>query len=194
MSDANSSLKTIDNAYFERTWKILQEIGEAERHFNTLQQSYRLLASTWLLAAFGGAGFLFEKLSVSQYLTLALAGIGVLSSFGILLLWNLDLRVYHQLLDAYFEEGLQLEAEHSWLPQVRHRMVSKHGDSGERVTIKVVLFYTGLVGLLQTTAAGCVGAWLFHRFGLWPAVGMVVAGLSLTALLIRQMVRAVDFE
>lgn len=39
---------------FDCVWKIVQECGEEERHFNQLQSVYRGIASSWLLATFGG--------------------------------------------------------------------------------------------------------------------------------------------
>jgi len=37
---------------FELAWKIVQECGEEERHFNQLQSVYRGLVSTWITRRF----------------------------------------------------------------------------------------------------------------------------------------------
>jgi hypothetical protein len=103
-------------------WKIYCELGQTERHFNTLQAQYRQMASTWLLAAFGGLGFVLSgkvdpRLSIPGDLLVTFLGLA--TAFGIGLLWMLDLRVYHRLLDAAFIEGKLLEEKHSWLPPYR---------------------------------------------------------------------------
>lgn len=42
-------------------WQMYSGLTEQCQHFNTLESSYRTLASTWLLAAFGGIGFLLKE-------------------------------------------------------------------------------------------------------------------------------------
>jgi len=60
MSDRDS-IKSLDAKEFEVVWKFYTEIGALERHFNQLQNHYRTLASTWLLAAFAAIGFLISQ-------------------------------------------------------------------------------------------------------------------------------------
>jgi hypothetical protein len=120
----------------------LAEIGEAERHFNQLGSQYRILASTWLLAAFGAIGYVLtaEHLAVSAasiVLLVSLAG-----SVGILLLWTLDLLVYHRLLDANFLEGLKLELEFPAVPQIRWAMWQQF-SAGLGVTTLLRIYYCG---------------------------------------------------
>src|SRR5207245_826392 len=121
-SAAASSVPTktvIPKDFFEAVWAIVKECGEEERHFNQLQSVYRGLASTWILATFGAVGYLlFNKeirrsdLQSDHYL---IAGIiCLLGGVGISLVWMLDLRVYHKLLIAVFEEGRALEDAFSW--------------------------------------------------------------------------------
>ena len=45
---------------YEQLWGIYRELGEMERHFGNVQARYRALASTWLLAAMAGIGFVLE--------------------------------------------------------------------------------------------------------------------------------------
>src|ERR1700731_2326635 len=134
------SLRDVDEITFDRVWRVMQEIGNAERHFNGLQQTYRALASTWLLATFGAAGYILERLGNSTTSSPALlAVLGIAAGIGIVLLWNLDLLVYHRLPDSFFVEGLRLEQRYSWLPPVRENMMAVHGNKG--ILPKVVWFY-----------------------------------------------------
>ncbi|HEV2124323.1 MAG TPA: hypothetical protein VGW38_16335, partial [Chloroflexota bacterium] len=136
-------LDNVDHHLFERVWKELSELAAAERHFNTLESSYRMLASTWLLATFGGAGFVLtaDRLQLPFDKLWLVVAIGLAGCSGITLLWNLDLMVYHQLLHANFREGERLEGAYDWVPKVRTRMrASQPGRSALR---RVIWFYIG---------------------------------------------------
>ena len=100
-------------------------LGETERHFNTIQSGYRVLASTWTLACIGGIGFVLtseKKIDIppldqpTMCVLIALAG-----SLSILILWLVDIRVHQRLLSMCYSEGRVMEAALRWLPQVRHR-------------------------------------------------------------------------
>ena len=135
---------------FDRVWKIVIEIGLSERHFNELQGHYRVLASTWLLATFGAAGFVLttQDIIVPIDRWALTSVIGLAGGVGLLLLWNLDLLVYARLLREWFREGLRLEAAHPWLPQVRHGMILAFGKDG--VSPSAAWFY--IVG-----SSACIG-------------------------------------
>ena len=84
--------------------ELLKEIGTYERHFNQMQNVCRGFASTWLLAVFGGFGYIIANKTqgildwkVSGSLV-ALSGVT-----GIFLLWMLDVLVYHNLLLAVID-------------------------------------------------------------------------------------------
>jgi hypothetical protein len=78
----------VDHHLFERVWKELSELASAERHFNTLESSYRALASTWLLATFAGAGFVLtaDRLQVPFDKIWLVVVIGLAGCIGITLL------------------------------------------------------------------------------------------------------------
>jgi hypothetical protein len=80
--------------------KLYLAIGETERHFNTIQSNYRLLASTWTLACLGGIGFVLtsEKITIPLERPLICLGIALSGSVSILILWLVDIRVYQRLL------------------------------------------------------------------------------------------------
>ena len=119
---------------FESVWKIVQECGEEERHFNTLQSVYRGVASSWLLATFGAVGYLmFDKDGHVVHTWLAPA-VCILGALGICLLWMLDLQIYHRLLVAAFEQGVALEVKFAWLPRMRSAMLTlTHGSVRKRL-------------------------------------------------------------
>jgi hypothetical protein len=149
----------------EAVCKLFSEFLTSERHFNELQSRYRTMASGWLLAVFGAVGFILTKTLPSDILPdklLIIALIGLGGALGILLLWNLDLRVYHKLLLAGFDEGKKFEQVHPWLPQI-HQEMEKYTHT-HRVTRQVAYFYwwPDFVLLLMT-------AWSLIKWFLKPA-------------------------
>jgi len=128
-------------------WGMIQEIGAGERHFNNLQHNYRVLASTWLLAMLAGAGYVYTAETPAFPQDLLLSFLGAASLCGFTLIWLLDIRVYHLLLDAYFHEGLLLEKAHPWLPRIRHNMLAGQCGQLHGVLNKIVWFYIGCGGV-----------------------------------------------
>ncbi len=150
---------------FEATWKIVQECGEEERHFNQLQSVYRGLVSTWLLATFAAIGYLVkETQDPKPYLLCAVVCLA--STWGIRLIWVLDLQVYHQLLVAVFKEGHKVEQLFSWLPGFRTNMYYA-GRANERdkdpVFRKLSWYYAGTI--LVPIGGGLVFSLLAWRGG-----------------------------
>ena len=165
---------SLNDEEYKRIWSIYRELGVLERHFNNLQARYRALASTWLLAALAGAGFvLSEKRNLLIPRELIIAGIGVGGSIGIYLLWVLDLLVYHRLLDAAFIEASNLETTHKWLPQIRNNMRRLLGGKGLSL---VVWFY--VAGTEVMALVGGVGLFLWViTLGVLPvAVFLITTG------------------
>ena len=125
------------------------------QHFNGLESTYRALASTWLLAAFGGIGYILNGDVARQ--AMLVGAIGGAAALGVVLLWLLDLQVYHTLLVAAFAEQVRLERENPWLPQAAHLMLAAHDGAG--VGPKVVWFYvTAYLLMVAVAAMGISGA------------------------------------
>lgn len=151
-----TKLSDVQAEDFDKTWKILSEIGTQERHFNSLQSNYRKLASSWLLAVFGGVGFVLSG-RISTEPALLVSGIGLAGGVGIVLLWIMDLLVYQQLLHACFSAGQKLEQEYEWLPRIRTGMLATQGAKGIRP--RMVWFY--MIGAFTPFGISIVG--LFYR-------------------------------
>lgn len=140
----------------ELKWKFDAELMAAERHFNSMQNHCRTMASTWLLAAFAGIGFVHaQKLDRPNLLAGAIA---IAAAFGILLLWILDVKVWHRLLLANYEEGRVLEENNDWLPKVRARTGEYRGWA---VRVHISSFYAAGVAALFLIAGFCF-RWHLH--------------------------------
>jgi hypothetical protein len=130
----------------QQVTELNKSLTDQEKHFNTLCGEYRKLASVWLLATFSAIGFaLSQKQNLPMPPELFIALIGYAGIMGMLALWNMDIGVYHRLLDACFTEGLKLEEQYPALPQVRHNMMKLHAGRG--VQPRVNWFY-GLPAML----------------------------------------------
>lgn len=138
------------NLKFDEVMKLVQHIGEEERHFNSLELEYRKLASQWLLVTFAAIGFIFtQQKNLPFNAWIIVAALCVASTVGIFVIWMLDIKVYHELLHSAFKQGVKLELKYpQFLPPMRILMVKSQtgGDIIKRV--KYFYFYSILVLLL----------------------------------------------
>lgn len=152
--------------------ELYRHIGEKEQHFNEIESRYRFLASNWLLAMFGAVGFLtFEAIGSSNYYLIATAGVAAfIAQVGVALIWNLDLMVYHALLDTVFVEGIKLEKKYDWLPKIRLKMFPRvlHqtvNHSTVRVFSRIRAFYLATISVCGLTSV--VLLLIFGMFSKW---------------------------
>ena len=143
------SLPQVPQEVFDRVWGIVKALDDREKHFNDLQVRYRTLASTWLLAAFAGIGFvLFSEKGQPPFPREMLSiGICIAGAFGIFLLWLFDVLVYHDLLVAGYAVGRQLEDSFPWLPPVRSNF--RWLTRGPAVRWYIASFYLGGISVLS---------------------------------------------
>ena len=150
---------------FQRVWKMVEEIGLQERHFNELESRYRTMAAGWILGLFSAIGFVISEtlhVGIDRYLL-----------------------VYHQLLDACVVEGLILEDRHRWLPPLRHNMMAT--QKGKGVLFRVVGFYLLPVVLFALVAGGGLAAWLWseERLAAVACLGLGIAAAAVLAWTLR---------
>lgn len=144
-------------------WERLKELRAGEQHFNELKSGCRALASGWLLAAFGAMGFLLtQSVPADLPVEVLILCVGLAGSAGLLLLWVLDLLVYHRLLDAYFSAAREIELAHPGLPQVRGRMIES--QPGGQATTYQAWFYAGAVSA-PLAFGGALFCYWCRRFG-----------------------------
>ena len=171
-------LDKVDKDTFDRVWRIAEEIGVQERHFNELQTGYRNLASTWLLATFAGMGFAISNtFHVDVAPELFVAALAMAGALGITLLWILDLLVYHRLLDACFIEGLILEERYPWLPPFRGNMMKT--QTGQGVLFRTVGFYMIPIVLLIGIASVAIAAWCYRTQFKIASIAAVLVGIGI---------------
>lgn len=164
-------------------WTMYAALQGECQHFNTLESSYRTLASTWLLAALGAVGFVVKE-GKPEAAPLWVAAIGAAGAIGIVLLFTLDLLVYQQLLDAAFQEQLRLERTHAWLPRVAQRMKrTQNNGATQRIVWFYVAMFAVLIALVAAGAATALASSLRGRVALGTWLFVVLAGPGCYAML-----------
>jgi hypothetical protein len=182
-----------DKDVFESVWKVIQECGEEERHFNQLQGIYRGLASTWILATLGAVGYLLfnkDTASVPPFqLYLVAAAVCAVGATGVVLIWILDLKVYHRLLVAVFDQGLNLEDKFEWLPRFRTNMTESKRNP---VRKRLAYYYVGTVGVPLIAACWFVGFFLRDLNVAWYRwlVALLVCAAVVLVLLFRSITKS----
>lgn len=144
-----------------RDLEFYASLKDYEQHFNGLEFEVRKIASVWILAIFsaiavivrGDTEFVSGLLGVSPLLCL----IALFGNIGLLTLWFLDQRVYHQLLSAAFTMGLRLERRYSEIPPLRHQMWKNSGMRGmarfQALFYAVPMAVNALAGLFAAALA-----------------------------------------
>ena len=160
---------------FDQLMEIYNHIGEEERHFNGLELEYRKLASHWLLVTLGAIGFVLSKMEAVPVNSWVLViGICMAASVGILVIWFLDMKVYHELLHAAFREGVKLERKYpELLPQIRNNMVKS--QLGGDIIKRVMLYYFFSIMLLVVVAN--ISVWMFS-----PRLPVVVITVNIASI------------
>lgn len=170
---------------FDQLMEIYNHIGEEERHFNSLELEYRKLASHWLLVALGAIGFVLSKKEVVPInIWVLVIGICVAASVGILVIWFLDMKVYHELLHAAFREGVRLEREFpQLLPQIRNNMIKS--QEGGDIIRRVMLYY--FFSLLLLVIVINISVWMYSPVSVLPGMVVNIASVLLLILLFNIM-------
>lgn len=117
------------------------------RHHGAFQSSYRLIASSWLLATFVAIGFLLSKDNILPFEHIL--GVPLICSLGIIglyLIWYEDTVIQETLLDINVVEALELEKLYPWLPQLHHRFLKLYKSTNARFV--KVLFFIGCTSIL----------------------------------------------
>jgi hypothetical protein len=113
-------------------------------------------------------------------------GVCVAATIGILVLWMLDLKVYHELLHSAFKEGVKLEDEFpQLLPQIRNNMVNSL--EGGDIIKKVILYYFFSILLLVLVAN--IAVWMYYGKQMWLCSGLNAASAFILAFIYAAMTK-----
>ena len=164
-----------------------------EAEFNRSQAGVKQIASAWLLAYFGGLGFLLLNPSDAvpqDFRWLLAGGLSGLASIGLGLLWVLDQKIYQRLLHAIFVYGLFIEWRRREDPTfLKPRMALYHFCSD--VSWRLSFFYWLPLAMIAGFSFVCFwGVTSVSEVSNWQLVsglgldGEVISGMSLLICLI----------
>ncbi len=124
---------------------------QAIKHFDSLQASYRVMASRLLLATFAAVGFVLslEVKTLPFDRLIAVMLVCLISCGAITTLWHLDLGFIERLSLSIFAECLKLEKKHRWLTRAHHNML-ENGNHAACPSRKVVFYLGSLLTILLT--------------------------------------------
>lgn len=130
-------IKKEEKIYLYAAYSKLLQGG---RIHGATQTKYRILCSSWLLATFAAIGFLLSKDNILPFNhILGIVIISIIGVSGIYILWYADTFIEEMLLDINVVEGLRLEKEHPWLPQVHNSFLHLYKTTNARI-VKVLYF------------------------------------------------------
>lgn len=139
------------------------------KHFDTVQTSLRMIASTIMLAFFVGIGFVFSSenriLLIDSIFNVLL--IGAIGIAGICSIWHLDLIFYERLLISFFSEAFEMENRFTWLPKIHQSML--YGPSSQDKPKNIVFFYIGC-GVTLIITAGLTLTYLLQPYGIFATL------------------------
>jgi len=152
-------------------YSSFMQIIDNLQHYNRIQVAYRLLASTWLLASFFGIGYSLSSYEVNlpfnPLITVALICVG--SCMGIFLIWYMDLIVCERFIATIVYQGIDLEKQNAWLPQILHSVNQIRSWLGY-VNSKLV-FYIGCFAIILIALGTSISIFLsLKNHYLWIAI------------------------
>ena len=166
----------------DQLWKIYCLLSQEQRHFNGVQEKYRLMASSWVLGTVAASGFVLSTDTLFEHKWLIIGAIGMAACLGLIVLWYMDVHFYQKLLNASYEEALSMEKEQYWLPQVRDNIRTLMKGKGPSIVSRFYLFGVAVSGVLATSGLGV------YFFEIKKVYGFV-AGAIVTLFVLVSIVR-----
>ncbi len=158
-----------------------------EDHYNNLQNKYKGLTVTWVIATFIAIGYLlsgYEKgLSVSTLLIITF--LSILAATGVFLLWYLDVMVYDKLIRSIYHETCRLEQEHEILGKTHLLGLRFLGKETAHIVYHGYFYIFFILFLLFIACLSLSGYLYFiHKWLLWIIIPLFVLVSSFILVLI----------
>ena len=158
-------------------------LREHKDHFSTMQNRYRALTSTWLLAAFAGMGFLLSghsKIELPFNVLFAIALLCLCTGFGVTLLWFLDVVLYQRFWISTVVEMARIEEKHPWITptSVNTLLIRK----SKKYRLFYSYFYIWINGVLLLIAGMASGYYFQDQLATISVLGVgIILFYSLSA-------------
>ncbi len=119
-------------------------------HYTIVKTRYKKLAFTWLIATFIGLSYFLrgaeKNIHLNQYIVITF--LTFLPSFGISLLYFLDVGIYQKIREAIFKASLVFENEHSFLGSTSQNIVDLLIKGKSHPIIYEGLLYVAIISVL----------------------------------------------
>lgn len=134
-----------------------------EDHYNNIQNKYKGLTITWVMATFISIGYLlsgYEKaLNIDSLLIILF--LTILSSQGIFLLWFLDAGVYDKLIESIWREIYKFEDQFPEIGKSHHLVELLHKHDKKQAQKFHGIFYATFIFFLLLIGIGSLGIYLY---------------------------------
>ncbi|NGX36297.1 MAG: hypothetical protein K1000chlam1_01138 [Candidatus Anoxychlamydiales bacterium] len=121
-----------------------------EDHYNNIQNKYKGLSITWVIATFVSIGYLlsgYEKaLNIDSLLIILF--LTILASQGIFLIWFIDAGVYHKLISSIWLEIYKIEENHPEIGKSHHLVLELHKKDSDPEKFHGIFYATSIFFLL----------------------------------------------
>lgn len=133
-----------------------------ENHYNLIQTKYKALATTWMLAAFIGIGYLLggKETGIPFNILISTMLICLLAAEGIILVWFLDAGVYYRLIEAIFAEAIKLETRFKFLGKNHQNLLRLHNSHRDPLKF-MTMFYSSFVFFLLLIALISIALYVY---------------------------------
>jgi hypothetical protein len=119
-ADTDFIIDPTDETKRSINYGLYSQLNALKNFYFRIQNSYKMRAMTWLVAAFIGMGFLFSQDGKNMPLhpMIILLFILLATMSGITLLWFLDIFIYQTYFYSVILEKAKLEKKDEWLPNI----------------------------------------------------------------------------
>lgn len=169
-------LNLIKNSQEKIVVGLYLQLREHKDHFSMMQNRYRALTSTWLIAAFAGMGVLLSGHSNIALPFNVLLGVILLclcSGFGVTLLWFLDIVLYQRFWIATVVEMARIEDKNPWIAPTNLHILRIRKNKKYRIFCSY--FYIWINGLLLSVAGIAAGYYFQGNLTIVAVTILVVA-------------------
>ncbi len=167
--------ESVPTSFRTLTASIYYNLVSYENHYNMIQNKYKALATTWIVATFLGIGYLLTGMEVALPVNvlLAILFLCLLSAEGVSLLWFLDVGVYYKLIESIFQQTLLMEKKYKYLGRSHHNIIKLHEERHDPMKF-LSMFYSSIILFLILIASICLSFYLYKTGSVYFTISFIV--------------------
>ena len=186
-TDVDFIIDPVDESKKSLVYGLYAQLASFENFYSRIQNSYKRVSITWLIASFIGMGYLFSKKAgvLPIHPLLVLLFIAFATMWGITLLWFLDIIIYQTYFYGVSVEEGKLEKKNKWLPNFNINLCSLQSDPKKRMSQSY--FYIGCHFILLLIMCLTIIFIIEFNiiFSLMIIIGFIAIGFVISYLMLR---------